>query len=108
MATNNNLQMSRSGRQDEFYTQKSTVEDELWHYKKYFENKTVFCNADDPAIGEDGTNSYGDDRGGFASSFFQYFQLNFNYLGRRVAIRPRIIALCFVKCVTIRPSRVSN
>ncbi|MFR7933649.1 MAG: adenine-specific methyltransferase EcoRI family protein [Acutalibacteraceae bacterium] len=92
MATNSNLQMSRSGRQDEFYTQKETVEKELWHYQKFFENKVVFCNADDPAIGEDGTNHYGDDRGGFASSFFQYFRLNFNHLGLKKLITTHYVS----------------
>ncbi len=92
MATNSNLQMSRSGRQDEFYTQKETVEKELWHYQKFFENKVVFCNADDPAIGEDGANHYGDDRGGFASSFFQYFRLNFNHLGLKKLITTHYVS----------------
>lgn len=54
MAGNSNLQMSKQGKTDEFYTQLSTVEDELRHYRKYFKGKVIFCNADDPATGEDG------------------------------------------------------
>ena len=81
MAGNSNLHMSRSGKTDEFYTQLSTVEDELRHYRKYFKDKVIFCNADDPAIGEDGHDHYGDGQGAYTSSFFQYFRLNFTDLG---------------------------
>ena len=64
MADNSNLQMSRSGKTDEFYTQLSTIEEELRHYRKYFENKVILCNCDDP----------------YESNFFKYFALNFNSL----------------------------
>ena len=47
---NTNLQVSKEQRQDEFYTQLSTVEDELKHYRNYFKDKVIFCNADDPAF----------------------------------------------------------
>ena len=65
MPGNSNLHMSRAGRQDEFYTQLSTIEDELCHYREYFRDKIIFCNADDPAIGEDGQDHYGDGQGAF-------------------------------------------
>lgn len=81
MAGNSNLHMSRAGKTDEFYTQLSTIEDELRHYRKYFKGKVIFCNADDPAIGEDGCDHYGDGLGGYTSNFFRYFQLNFTQLG---------------------------
>ena len=81
MAGNSNLQMSKQGKTDEFYTQLSTVEDELRHYRKYFKGKVIFCNADDPAIGEDGQDHFGDGLGGYTSNFFRYFQLNFQQLG---------------------------
>lgn len=81
MAGNANLHMSRSGKTDEFYTQLSTIEDELRHYRKYFKGKVIFCNADDPAIGEDGQDHLGDGLGGYTSNFFRYFQLNFQQLG---------------------------
>ena len=81
MAGNANLHMSRAGKTDEFYTQLSTIEDELRHYRKYFKDKVIFCNADDPAIGEDGQDHFGDGLGGYTSNFFRYFQLNFQQLG---------------------------
>lgn len=81
MAGNSNLHMSRAGKTDEFYTQLSTVEDELRHYREYFKGKIIFCNADDPAVGEDGQDHYGDGLGGYTSNFFRYFQLNFQQLG---------------------------
>lgn len=74
MATNSNLQMSRSGKTDEFYTQLSTIEDELRHYRKYFKNKVVLCNCDDP----------------YESNFFKYFALNFNSLGLK-----KLITTCY-------------
>ena len=92
MATNSNLQMSRAGKTDEFYTQLSTIEDELWHYRKYFEGKIVFCNADDPAIGEDSCDHLGDDLGGYTSNFFRYFQLNFHRLGIKKLITTHYVS----------------
>ena len=86
MAGNDNLHASKRGRQDEFYTQLSTIEDELYYYKDYFKGKVIFCNADDPAIGEDGFDHFGDGQGGFASNFFRYFQLNFEYFGLKKLI----------------------
>lgn len=86
MPGNSNLHMSRAGKQDEFYTQLSTIEDELCHYREYFRGKIVFCNADDPAIGEDGQDHYGDGQGAFTSNFFRYFQLNFMELGLKKLI----------------------
>ena len=81
MAGNENLHASRSGRADEFYTQLSTVEDECQHYRQYFKDKVIFCNADDPASGDDGTDHFGDGRGGYTSNFIRYFMLNFERLG---------------------------
>ena len=60
MADNSNLHMSRAEKTDEFYTQLSTIEDELQHYREYLKGKVIFCNADDPAIGEDGRDHFGD------------------------------------------------
>ena len=42
MATNANLQYSRREKQDEFFTQYSTIEEELWFYKEHFKNKTIY------------------------------------------------------------------
>lgn len=74
MAGNSNLHVSRSNRADEFYTQLSTIEMELCAYKRHFENKVVFCNADDP----------------YESNFFKYFAMNFNYLGLK-----KLSATCY-------------
>ena len=74
MAGNSNLHMSKAGKTDEFYTQLSTIEEELRHYRKYFEGKTVLCNCDDP----------------YESNFFKYFALNFNALGLK-----KLITTCY-------------
>ena len=92
MAGNRNLHMSRAGKTDEFYTQLSTIEDELRHYRSYFRDKIIFCNADDPAIGEDGQDHFGDGLGGYTSNFFRYFQLNFQQLGIKKLITTHYVA----------------
>ena len=61
---NTNLHSAKDAKNDEFYTQLFDIENELKHYKKHFEYKTVFCNCDDPT----------------ESNFWQYFSLNFDYL----------------------------
>ena len=71
---NKNLQEAKSNRKDEFYTQLSDIERELRHYKKHFEDKTVYCNCDDPRI----------------SNFFHYFSYNFEKLGLK-----KLIATCY-------------
>lgn len=64
--SNNNiyLQNAKNIKDDEFYTTYETIEKELIHYTKHFENKTVLCNCDDP----------------FESNFCKYFLKNFNVL----------------------------
>ena len=74
MAGNSNLHMSKAGKTDAFYTQLSTIEEELRHYRKYFKGKTVLCNCDDP----------------YESNFFKYFALNFNALGLK-----KLITTCY-------------
>lgn len=44
MATNANLQYSRREKQDEFYAQYSTIEEELWFYLDIY---PVFQNISD-------------------------------------------------------------
>lgn len=61
---NTNLQIAKKNRDDEFYTTYQTIERELSHYQKHFNNKTVLCNCDDP----------------FESNFCKYFLRNFNVL----------------------------
>lgn len=70
MSGNSNLQMSKSGKQDEFYTLLPTIEEELKHYREYFVDKVVFCNCDDPTW----------------SNFWKYFQANFYNLELRKLI----------------------
>lgn len=61
---NTNLRKAKSSKKDEFYTQITDIERELWHYKEHFKWKIIFCNCDDPE----------------ESNFWKYFELNFEYL----------------------------
>ena len=72
---NSVLIAARKAKNDEFYTKYETIEDELKHYKKHFEGKTVYCNCDDPRW----------------SNFFKYFVDNFHELKLK-----RLIASCYV------------
>ncbi len=74
MASNVGLTKANRAKKDEFYTQLSDIEEELKHYRKHFQGKTVLCNCDDP----------------YESNFFKYFVLNFNYLGLK-----KLIATCY-------------
>lgn len=67
---NENLHKAKENRNDEFYTQMSEIEKELFHYRAHFKDKIVFCNCDDP----------------FESNFFKYFAMNFNFLGLKKLI----------------------
>ena len=49
---NNNLRNARKAKNDEFYTTKEDIENELSHYKHFFRNKIVYCNCDDPEESE--------------------------------------------------------
>jgi len=68
------LHAAKKAKQDEFYTQLSDIENELKHYRAFFEGKTVFCNCDDP----------------FESNFFKYFAMNFNFLKLK-----KLICTCY-------------
>ena len=75
MATgNSDLHAAAKAKKDEFYTQLSDIEMELRNYKPFFQDKTVFCNCDDP----------------YESNFFKYFALNFNALKLK-----KLIATCY-------------
>ena len=67
---NTNLCNARTAKNDEFYTQLSDIEKEMAHYKDFFKEKIVYCNCDDAR----------------ESNFFQYFTLNFEYLGLKKLI----------------------
>ncbi len=59
MAKNFALQEAARARQDEFYTSRNDIENEMRYYREHFAGKTVLCNCDDP----------------YESEFFKYFAL---------------------------------
>lgn len=71
---NKNLHAAKHNKNDEFYTQLTDIEKELKYYKKYFKDKTVLCNCDDPRV----------------SNFFYYFSYCFEHLGLK-----KLIATCY-------------
>ena len=75
-ATNILLQKAKKLKKDEFYTQLVDIERELQYYKVHFNDKTVFCNCDNPKT----------------SNFYKYFVDNFKRLGLK-----RLIAACYVE-----------
>lgn len=72
--TNASMNAALKAKNDEFYTLLTDIEKEMRYYRKYFKDKTVLCNCDDP----------------FESNFFKYFALNFNRLGLK-----KLIATCY-------------
>ncbi len=70
MAKNANMTKAKLTQNDEHYTQLSDIENELKHYRKYFEGAIVFCNCDDPDW----------------SNFWKFFYLNFDVLGLKKLI----------------------
>ena len=72
--TSSALNIAKRAKNDEFYTQRTDIDKELYHYRDYFRGKTVFCNCDDP----------------YESHFFKYFALGFNFLGLK-----KLIATCY-------------
>lgn len=71
---NKRLHKAKTSKNDEFYTQLSDIEREMYHYKKHFKGKVIYCNCDDPRI----------------SNFFQYFALNFEKLQLK-----KLITTCY-------------
>lgn len=69
-SSNKNLHKANQAKQDEFYTQRTDIENELNYYKDQFRNAVVYCNCDDP----------------FESNFFKYFAASFNHLGLKKLI----------------------
>ena len=74
MGGNRNLNSAAKAKKDEFYTQLTDIERELWHYRPAFRGKIVLCNCDDP----------------YESEFFKYFAMQFNSLGLK-----KLIATCY-------------
>lgn len=68
--SNTTLHKAKDSKKDEFYTQLSDIEKELGHYKEHLMGKVIFCNCDDPE----------------ESNFYNYFCLNFEYLGLKKLI----------------------
>ncbi len=73
-SSNKNLHKAKNGKNDEFYTQLSDIENELKHYREHFKDKVVYCNCDDPRV----------------SNFFHYFSYNFEKLGLK-----KLITTCY-------------
>jgi len=73
--SNKNLHSAKVTKKDEFYTQLSDIEKELWHYWDHFKGKVVYCNCDDPR----------------KSNFFHYFSYNFEHLGLKKLVIARIV-----------------
>lgn len=63
MSDNSNLQKAKKLKNDEFYTIRADVDNELQHYVKHFKNKVIYCNCDTEN-----------------SAFVQYFKDNANVL----------------------------
>ena len=74
MSLNKNLNKAKLQKKDEFYTQLSDIENELWHYREHFKGKVVYCNCDDPK----------------ASNFVEYFRKTFAKLGIK-----QLVATCY-------------
>ena len=71
---NRHLNSAAKAKKDEFYTQLTDIERELWYYRPAFRGKIVLCNCDDP----------------YESEFFKYFAMQFNSLGLK-----KLIATCY-------------
>lgn len=65
MAKNKSLGQAKINKEDEFYTQRTDIENELFHYAEHFRGKVIYCNCDDPA----------------ESEFWKYFVRNFKAYG---------------------------
>ena len=72
--TSSVLNSARIAKNDEFYTQLTDIEEELWHYREQFRGKVILCNCDDP----------------YESNFFKFFAMSFNFLGLK-----KLIATCY-------------
>lgn len=65
IASNKLLHLAKASKSDEFYTLYEDIERELVFYSRHFQNKTVYCNCDNPV----------------SSNFVRYFYYNFKALG---------------------------
>lgn len=67
---NANLQAAKNAKNDEFFTRREDIENELRHYANHFRGKVVYCNCDDPLYSE----------------FWQFFIRNFSAWGLKKLI----------------------
>ena len=74
MSKNRNLNVAKSAQRNEYYTQRSDIDNELKHYRQHFQDAVVYCNCDDPR----------------KSNFFKYFSSNFEFLGLK-----KLITTCY-------------
>lgn len=71
---NKSLHKASKSKRDEFYTQLTDIENEVYYYRQHFKGKTVYCNCDDPRV----------------SNFFYFFSHNFAQYGLK-----KLIATCY-------------
>lgn len=70
MADNTKLMNAKIEKNGEYYTEYSTISDEMGHYRDQLKGQVVYCNCDDPAW----------------SNFWKYFHSNFASLGLKKLI----------------------
>lgn len=87
MGKNEKFGKAKLAKNNEFYTQLSDIEAEMYHYTHFFKNKTVFCNCDDP----------------FESNFFYYFATRFNDLGLK-----KLICTCYYDSIISNTEMKTN
>ncbi len=67
---NKSLNVAKAKKDDEYYTKIEDIEKEMKNYRKYFKEKTIFLNCDDPEW----------------SNFFRYFYDQFHFLNLKKLI----------------------
>jgi len=70
MANNKRLRNADGAKNDEFFTEYSTVSNEMGHYREQLKDQVIYCNCDDPSW----------------SNFWKYFHNNFASLGLKKLI----------------------
>ena len=74
MSKNSDMHKAKRAKNDEFYTQLTDIEKEMYHYREHFRGKVIYCNCDDPRV----------------SNFFKFFSYQFETLGLK-----KLIATCY-------------
>lgn len=70
MADNKKLQNAKAEKNGEYYTEYSTISNEMGHYRDQLKGQVIYCNCDDPSW----------------SNFWRYFHSNFASLGLKKLI----------------------